>query len=462
MGTSWAMRMALWGGLAVLSGLWSCTLPKDKEPQRAEPGPWMLDNPALETDRPGEAPRAQEIRVGILHSLSGPLEQREKPLKDMALMAIAEINARGGVLGRQLRPIVMDPSSKMGAYFEEQAHELLEVQKVAVIFGCWTDRSREQVEQVLRESDGLLFYPAPYGGRESSYHIFYTGSVPNQRALPVVDYLLSPLGGNIRRFALVGTENAYAKSTNEVLRHYLRGKGISDQHVIERYTPHTHTDYEDIVAEIKELGASRSAAVISTLNGESNSAFLLTLAAQGLSASAVPVVSLGVDETLLLGTDIKPFVGHLAATNYAMSIENELNTAFIHNWKEHVSNRNVDEVQKLVTSGPLEATYLGVHLWAQAVEQARTIKVDAVRQALAGQRFTAPSGFEVAIDEKNHHIHRPVFISQIQANGQLRVLWQSPLAVVPEPFSSHVPENIGLVADWTYPWVCGGCTKPQY
>lgn len=401
------------------------------------------------------------IKVGILHSLSGTMAISETSLKDMALMAIEEINAKGGLLGKKLEPIVVDPASNW-PLFAEKARELIQKQKVAVVFGCWTSVSRKSVLPVFEELNGLLFYPVQYEGEESSYNVFYTGAAPNQQAIPAVEYLMSEDGGGARRFILLGTDYVYPRTTNKILRYFLHSKGISDKDIMETYTPFGHSDYQTIVADIKKFAAGKPTAVISTINGDSNVPFYKELGNQGLKASDIPVIAFSVGEEELRGIDTKSLVGHLAAWNYFMSIDTPENKVFIKKWKAYVKKHNLPGGNKRVTNDPMEATYMGIRLWAQAVEQAGTTNVDAVRQAIGYQTIKSPSGFEIKMDAKNHHLHKPVVIGEIQEDGQFDIVWQTKGPIRAEAWSPFIPDSSKKVADWTYPWVCGNCTKAKF
>ncbi len=408
-----------------------------------------------------QAQAAETIKVGILHSLSGTMAISETSLKDVALMAIEEINAKGGVLGKKLEPVVVDPASNW-PLFAEKARELIEKQKVAVTFGCWTSVSRKSVLPVFEELNGLLFYPVQYEGEESSYNVFYTGAAPNQQAIPAVEYLMSEDGGGAKRFVLLGTDYVYPRTTNKILNYFLKSKGINKKDIMEAYTPFGHSDYQTIVADIKKFAAGKPTAVISTINGDSNVPFYKELANQGLKAEDIPVVAFSVGEEELRGIDTKPLVGHLAAWNYFMSIENSENKAFIKKWNSYVKNNKLPGGSKRVTNDPMEATYIGIKMWAQAAEQAGTTNVDAVRQAIGGQTVKSPSGFEITMDAKNHHLHKPVVIGEIQDDGQFEVVWKTKGPIRAQAWSPFIPDSAKKVADWTYPWVCGNCKKGKF
>jgi urea transport system substrate-binding protein len=403
----------------------------------------------------------EPIKVGILHSLSGTMAISETSLKDVALMTIQEINQKGGVLGRPLEPIVVDPASDW-PLFAEKARELIQKEKVAVVFGCWTSVSRKSVLPVFEELDGLLFYPVQYEGEESSYNIFYTGAAPNQQAIPAVQYLMSPDGGGIERFVLLGTDYVYPRTTNKILRAFLYANAISEEDIMEEYTGFGHSDYGAIVEKIKKFAIGKPTAVISTINGDSNVAFYNELAKQGIKAKDIPVIAFSVGEEELRVIDTKPLVGHLAAWNYFMSIDNEKNRDFIKKWKQYVADNNLPNGDKRVTNDPMEATYIGIHMWAQAVEQAGTTDISAVRQAVAGQMFESPAGYKIVMDDKNHHLHKPVYIGEIQENGQFHVVWQTDYPIRAEAWSPYLADSAKKVADWTYPWICGDCMEPKF
>ena len=352
------------------------------------------------------AQAADPIKVGILHSLSGTMAISETSLKDVALMTIEEINDTGGLLGRQIEPIVVDPASDW-PLFAEKARELVQQEKVAVVFGCWTSVSRKSVLPVFEELNGLLFYPVQYEGEESSYNVFYTGAAPNQQAIPAVEYLMSEDGGGAQRFVLLGTDYVYPRTTNKILNYFLESKGVAKTDIMELYTPFGHSDYQTIVADIKKFAVGKPTAVVSTINGDSNVPFYKELANQGLKAEDIPVVAFSVGEEELRGIDTAPLVGHLAAWNYFMSVETPENTAFVAKWNAYVKKHQLPGGEKRVTNDPMEATYIGIKMWAQAVEQAQTIDIDAVRQAVGNQVVRAPSGFDITMDAKNHHLHQP-------------------------------------------------------
>ncbi len=407
------------------------------------------------------APDTGPIKVGILHSLSGTMAISETSLKDVALMTIDQINAAGGVLGRKIEPVVVDPASNW-PLFAEKARELLQKEKVAAVFGCWTSVSRKSVLPVFEELNGLLFYPVQYEGEESSYNVFYTGAAPNQQAIPAVEYLMSKAGGGAKRFVLLGTDYVYPRTTNKILRYFLKGKNVADADIMEKYTPFGHADYQTIVSDIKKFAAGTPTAVISTINGDSNVPFYKELANQGLKASDIPVIAFSVGEEELRGIDTKPLVGHLAAWNYFMSIDTPENKKFIEAWKTYAKAKNLPDADKRVTNDPMEATYIGIKMWAGAVEQSGTTDVNAVRQAMGYQVVRSPSGFNIEMDGKNHHLHKPVFIGEIKADGQFQIVWKTEGPIRAAPWSPFVPDSAKKVADWTFPWVCGNCTEPKF
>ncbi len=403
----------------------------------------------------GQALAEDTIKVGILHSLSGTMAISETTLKDVMLMLIDEQNKKGGLLGKKLEPVVVDPASNW-PLFAEKARELLEKDKVAAVFGCWTSVSRKSVLPVFEELNGLLFYPVQYEGEESSRNVFYTGAAPNQQAIPAVDYLLSDDGGGAKRIALLGTDYVYPRTTNKILRAYLNSKGISDADIFENYTPFGQSDWQTIVSQVKEFASQgKPTAVVSTINGDANVPFYKELANQGVSAKDLPVVAFSVGEEELAGIDTKPLVGHLAAWNYFMSVDTPENKAFIDEWHKFIKS------DKRVTNDPMEAHYIGFNMWAQAVEQAGTTDVDAVRQAMYGQKVKNLTG-GVAVMNTNHHLSKPVLIGEIQADGQFDVVWKTDGVVKGDAWSDFLPESAKLTADWTYPWVCGNCEKPKY
>ncbi|MBL8563003.1 MAG: urea ABC transporter substrate-binding protein [Gemmobacter sp.] len=383
---------------------------------------------------------AQEgpIKVGILHSLSGTMAISETTLKDTMLMLIEAQNAKGGVLGRQLEAVVVDPASDW-PLFAEKARELLTVSKVDVMFGCWTSVSRKSVLPVIEELNGLLFYPVQYEGEESSKNVFYTGAAPNQQAIPAVDYYLNELG--VQKFALLGTDYVYPRTTNNILESYLVSKGIAKEDIFVNYTPFGHSDWSKIVADVVALGADgKKVGVISTINGDANIGFYKELAAAGVTAEKLPVVAFSVGEEELSGLDTTNLVGHLAAWNYFMSAESPENEAFIKAWKAFIKD------DKRVTNDPMEAHYIGFNMWVNAVTAAGTTAVDAVSAAMIGQKFPNLTG-GVSEMLPNHHLTKPVLIGEIRADGQFDIISQTE-PVPGDAWTDYLPESAVLESDW--------------
>jgi urea transport system substrate-binding protein len=390
----------------------------------------------------GQAHAADTIKVGVLHSLSGTMAISETALKNTALMAIEEINAKGGVLGKKLEPVVVDPASNW-PLFAEKARQLLTQDRVAAVFGCWTSVSRKSVLPVFEELNGLLFYPVQYEGEELSKNVFYTGAAPNQQAIPAVEYLMSEDGGGAKRWFLLGTDYVYPRTTNKILRAFLKSKGVAETDIEEIYTPFGHSDYQTIVANIKKFSAGGKTAVVSTINGDSNVPFYKELGNAGLKATDVPVVAFSVGEEELRGIDTKPLVGHLAAWNYFMSVKNAENTKFSKLYKDWAKKNKVPNLDTVVTNDPMEATYVGIHMWAQAAKKAGSIDVDKVREAMYGQTFKSPSGFTLTMDKSNHHLHKPVMIGEVKADGQFSVVWKTKGPVRAQPWSPFITGNEG-------------------
>ena len=381
------------------------------------------------------------IKVGILHSLSGTMAISETVLKDVALMAIEEINAKGGVLGKKLEPVVVDPASNW-PLFAEKAKQLIGQDKVSVVFGCWTSVSRKSVLPVFKELNGLLFYPVQYEGEELEKNVFYTGAAPNQQAIPATEYLMSKAGGGAKRFVLLGTDYVYPRTTNKILRAFLKSKGVAETDIMEEYTPFGHSDYQTIIAKIKKVaGEGKKTAVVSTINGDSNVPFYKELGNAGLKATDVPVVAFSVGEEELRGVDTKPLVGHLAAWNYFMSLKNPENEKFVKMYKDWAKKNKLPNAGSVVTNDPMEATFVGIHMWKQAVEKAKSTDVDKVIAAMSGQTFNAPSGFVLKMDETNHHLWKPVFIGEIKGDGQFNVVWKTKGPIRAQPWSPFIAGN---------------------
>ncbi len=385
---------------------------------------------------------ADTIKVGILHSLSGTMAISETSLKDVALMTIEEINANGGVMGKKLEPVIVDPASNW-PLFAEKARQLISQDKVSVVFGCWTSVSRKSVLPVFKELNSLLFYPVQYEGEELEKNVFYTGAAPNQQAIPATEYLMSKEGGGAKRFVLLGTDYVYPRTTNKILRAFLNSKGVKDSDISEVYTPFGHSDYQTIVANIKKFAAGGKTAVISTINGDSNVPFYKELGNAGLKATDVPVVAFSVGEEELRGVDTKPLVGHLAAWNYFESVKNPVNAAFIKKWKAYAVAKKLPNANTVVTNDPMEATYVGLYMWKQAVEKAKSTDTDKVIAAMAGQTFKAPSGYTLTMDATNHHLHKPVMIGEIKADGQFNVVNKTKTPIRAQPWSPYIAGNEG-------------------
>ena len=383
---------------------------------------------------------ADTIKVGILHSLSGTMAISETTLKDVALMTIAEINAKGGVLGKQLEPVVVDPASNW-PLFAEKARQLVSKDHVAAVFGCWTSVSRKSVLPVFKELNSLLFYPVQYEGEEMEKNVFYTGAAPNQQAIPAVEYLMSKDGGSAKRFVLLGTDYVYPRTTNKILRAFLKSKGVKESDIDEVYTPFGHADYQTIVANIKKFSSGGKTAVISTINGDSNVPFYKELGNAGLKATQVPVVAFSVGEEELRGVDTKPLVGHLAAWNYFQSVKNPVNGEFIKKWQAYAKSKNLPNAGKAVTNDPMEATYVGIYMWKQAVEKAGTTDTNKVIAAMGGQTFKSPSGYTLTMDATNHHLHKPVMIGEIKPDGQFNVVWKTQGPLRAQPWSPYIAGN---------------------
>ncbi|MCA3363932.1 MAG: urea ABC transporter substrate-binding protein [Roseomonas sp.] len=382
----------------------------------------------------GASAQGAPIKVGVLHSLSGTMAISETALRDTVLMMVEGINSRGGLLGRRVEAVVVDPASNW-PLFAEKARELLQVAKVDVTFGCWTSVSRKSVLPVFEELNGLLFYPVQYEGEEQSKNVFYTGAAPNQQAIPAVEYLMSKDGGEARRIALLGTDYVYPRTTNRILRAFLNSKGITDADIMEEYTPFGHSDWQGIVARVKRFaGEGKRTAIVSTINGDANVPFYRELGNQGIKAEDIPSVAFSVGEEELAGIDTKPLVGHLAAWNYFMSVNSPANTEFKNQWQAFIKN------PRRVTNDPMEATLVGFKMWAQAVAKAGTTAVDPVREAMYGQKVDAPCGYTLEM-HRNHHLSKPVMIGEVMENGQFNIVWRTPGPIIAENWSPFIPEN---------------------
>jgi urea transport system substrate-binding protein len=386
------------------------------------------------------------IKIGILHSLSGTMAISETTLKDVMLMLIEEQNKKGGVLGKKLEAVVVDPASNW-PLFAEKARELITKEKVAAVFGCWTSVSRKSVLPVFEELNSILFYPVQYEGEESSRNIFYTGAAPNQQAIPAVDYLMKE--EKVQRWALEGTDYVYPRTTNKILEAYLKLKGVKDEDISINYTPFGHADWQTRVAAIKKFGtAGKKTAVVSTINGDANVPFYKELGNQGVKATDIPVVAFSVGEEELAGIDTKPLLGHLAAWNYFQSDPSPVNKEFIAKWKAFINN------PKRVTNDPMEAHVIGFQMWVEAVKKAGTTEANAVIDAAIG--VTVPNltgGYSAMMP--NHHVTKPVLIGEVQEDGQFNVVWQTTGLVVAQEWSPYLEGSKDLIADWRPPLSCG-------
>ena len=400
----------------------------------------QLFTPAAQAQAPAT------IKIGILHSLSGTMAISETTLKDVMLMLIDEQNKKGGLLGKKLEAVVVDPASNW-PLFAEKARQLITVDKVAAVFGCWTSVSRKSVLPVFEETGGILFYPVQYEGEESSKNVFYTGAAPNQQAIPAVDYLMA--NEKVKRWVLAGTDYVYPRTTNKILEAYLKSKGVAAEDIMINYTPFGHSDWQNIVASIKKFGsAGKKTAVVSTINGDANVPFYKELGNQGIKATDIPVVAFSVGEEELAGIDTKPLVGHLTAWNYFESVNNPANKAFIAQWKAYTKN------PKRTTNDPMEAHYIGFNMWVKAVQKAGTTDPAKVIDAMVG--VTVPNltgGYSAMMP--NHHITKPVLIGEIRADGQMNTVWQTPGTVVANEWSPYLEGSKDLIADWRAPLSCG-------
>jgi len=389
---------------------------------------------------------ADTIKVGVLHSLSGTMAISETTLKDTMLMLIEDQNKKGGVLGRQLEAIVVDPASNW-PLFAEKARGLIEKDNVDVIFGSWTSVSRKSVLPVIEELNSVFFYPVQYEGEESSKNVFYTGAAPNQQAIPAVDYLMNDLG--VERWVLAGTDYVYPRTTNKILKAYLKAKGVADSDIMVNYTPFGHSDWQTIVSDIKSFGSEgKQTAVVSTINGDANVPFYKELGNQDIDASDIPVVAFSVGEEELSGLDTTPLVGHLAAWNYFMSVDAESNYEFIEKWTKFIGD------DERVTNDPMEAHYIGFNMWVKAVEKAGSADPEAVQEAIIGITTANLSG-GVSAMMPNHHITKPVLIGEIQADGQFDIIWETSGLVAGDAWSDFLPGSKDLISDWRSPLGCG-------
>ena len=388
----------------------------------------------------------ETIKVGVLHSLSGTMAISETTLKDVMLMLIEQQNAKGGLLGKKLEPVVVDPASDW-PLFAEKARELIEVNKVAAVFGAWTSVSRKSVLPVFDELNSILFYPVQYEGEESQRNVFYTGAAPNQQAIPAVDYLMNV--EKVERWVLAGTDYVYPRTTNKILEAYLMSKGVAKEDIMINYTPFGHSDWQTIVSDIKAFGsAGKKTAVVSTINGDANVPFYKELTNQGIKAEDIPVVAFSVGEEELAGLDTGPLVGHLAAWNYFMSAESDINDEFIEAWHAFIKDED------RVTNDPMEAHFIGFNMWVKAVEKAGTTDPDAVIDAIIGVSVpNLTGGYSTMMP--NHHITKPVLVGEIQEDGQFETVWETTGLVVGDAWSDFLPDSKDLISDWRKPMSCG-------
>jgi len=369
------------------------------------------------------AQAAETIKVGVLHSQSGPLAISET---DTVLMLIEDQNSQGGVNGKKLEAVVVDPGDQNADWskFGVKARELIEKEDVDVIFGCWTSVSRKFTLPVVEELNGLLFYPVQYEGEESSKNIFYTGAAPNQQAIPAVDYLMEEEG--VKRWVLEGTDYVYPQTTNKILEAYLKSKGVKSEDISVNYTPFSFSDWTTRVSEIKKFGSAEE------------------LGNQGISAEDIPVVAFSVGEEELKGFDTAPLVGHLAAWNYFQSAEADANDEFIAKWNAYAKANGIKG--PYVTNDPMEATYIGFKAWVKAATKAKSTDVDKVRSAMYGIKVPNLTG-GIAEVLPNHHFTKPVLIGEIQANGQFEIVSQTE-EVPGDAWTDHLPESAVVISDW--------------
>ena len=399
--------------------------------------------------QPTSGQAADTVKIGILHSLSGTMAISETSLRDVVLMAAEEINAKGGVLGKTIEPVVVDPASNW-PLFAEKAKQLITQDKVAVTFGCWTSVSRKSCLPVFEEYNQLLFYPVQYEGEEQSLNVFYTAASPNQQLIPAAEYMMGELG--MKKFYLLGTDYVFPRTANKVLKAFLLTKGVPEANIMEEYTPFHHQDYQTIVGKIKKFAASGNACVLSTINGDSNVPFYKEFANQGLTSDDCPIMAFSVAEDELRAMDVPPLVGHLAAWNYFQSVKSPGNRTFVQAFKGYCQKNNLPGGSKRVTDDPIEAAYFGVYVWKAAVEKAGTFDVDKVREAVYGLEFDAPGG-KKQMHASNQHTLKPVYVGEILKNGQFKIVWESEGLVSPDSYSRY------LHTDGNYPKPTGGPKK---
>ncbi|WP_095532128.1 urea ABC transporter substrate-binding protein [Desulfotomaculum nigrificans] len=364
-----------------------------------------------------KAGEGETIKVGILHSLSGTMAISEVSVKDAELMAIEEINASGGLLGKKIEPVIEDGASDWPT-FAEKAKKLLQQDKVAVIFGGWTSASRKAMLPVVEENNGLLFYPVQYEGLESSPNIFYTGAEPSQQIVPAVSWLLENRG---KKFYLLGSDYVFPRTANKIIKAQLKAKG--GEVVGEEYTPLGHTDYSTIINKIK---AAKPEIIFNTLNGDSNVAFFKQLKDAGITSKDITVMSVSIAEEEIRGIGPQNIAGHLAVWNYFQTTDTPENKEFVKKFKTKYG-------QDRVTDDPIEAGYFGVYLWAEAVKKANSTDVGKVKEAIKTVEFQAPEGL-VKINGENQHTWKTVRIGEVQPDGQFKELWNSGGPVKPDPY----------------------------
>ena len=406
--------------------------------ERSSPSPTPTETKTDTKTEPAAAAEAPPIKIGILHSPSGTMAISETILKDFMLMQVKELNDKGGLLGRKIEPVVVDPASNW-PLFAEKARDLLTREKVSAVFGCWTSVSRKSVLPVFEELNGLLFYPLEYEGEEQSKNIFYGGSVPQNKAIPAVEYLMSEKGGGVKRFVLEGTDYVYPRTSNLIIRGFLKSKGVADEDIRENYTPFGFSDWQTEVAAIKRFGtAGKHTAVISTINGDANVPFYKELGNQAVRATEIPVIAFSVGEEELKGVDTKPLVGHLAGWSYFESVDTPENKIFIDKWHAYIKD------DKAVTNDPMESAYLLFNMWSQAVTKAGSPDVEAIKTAMIGQTVMSPAGYK-AVMNPNHHISKPVMIGEVRADGQFKIVYHSD-PITPEPWSPYVKADQSKVS----------------
>ncbi len=385
------------------------------------------------------AGKGDKVKIGILHSLSGTMAISETSLRDVVLMAVNEINAKGGVLGKQIQPVVVDPASDWDM-FAVKAEELLGKEKVSAVFGCWTSVSRKKVLPVFEKHNGLLFYPVQYEGQEQSPNVIYTAATPNQQLIPAAEFMMSEDGGEKKKFVLIGTDYVFPRTANNILKNFLLAQGVPEKNIIEEYYPFGHKDWADVINRIKKFGTNGDAAVLSTINGDSNVPFYQEFSKQGLRAENLPIMAFSVAEDELRTMETRYLVGHLAAWNYFQSVDTPENKLFAKNFKQYCKDNNLSGCDTRVTDDPIEAAYYGVYTWKAAVEKAGSFDVDKVIPAILGLEFDAPGGHK-KMHAKNHHTYKPVYIGEIRADSQFDIIWESDGLVEPKPFSEYFKKS---------------------